>query len=79
LFTTTGAGVVELPSDGMLISEGRLMTVLGEPCAAVASTFASFFMPNTTAKAAMPMASSASTPAATFKPWPEFWAMGMGA
>jgi hypothetical protein len=68
LFTTTGAGAVELFSEGMLISDGRLMTVLGAPCAAAFSTPESYFMPNTTAKAAMPMASRASAPAATFMP-----------
>ncbi len=79
LFTTTGALGDEVSSDGMLISDGMLKTVLGVLCAAVFSTF-EFFMPSMSAKAPMPMASSASAPAAIFMPESDFWgATGIGA
>jgi hypothetical protein len=79
LFTTTGAGdVVELLSEGMLISEGMLKTVDGVLWAVL--VVSEFFMPSMSANAPMPMASSASAPAAIFMPEPELCgATGAGA
>src|SRR4029079_7800780 len=80
LFTTTGEveGESSSTSDGMLISEGMLKTVLGVLCAVV--VVSEFFMPSTSAKAPMPTASSARAPAAIFMPEPEFCgATGAGA
>ena len=80
LLTTTGELGDEVSSDGMLISDGMLKTVLGVLCAAVFSGVELLFMPSTIAKAAMPTASRPIAPAAIFMPESDFWgATGIGA